>query len=248
MIPADLTVEVTLLLIAASFITSGITTAVGLGGGLVMLAIMANVLPVVAIIPLHGAVQTANNTSRAYLLRRHINWKIVIWFSLGGIAGITFASQIVVTLPLYLLQLIMGLFILYSAWGPKFKNISNGRKSLVFGGVISAVTSMFIGASGPIAAAFLPKSKLSHLEIVSNHAAIMLLQHSLKIIALGLLGFVFTPWVGLLVAMLLSGFLGSLAGRSILWRIPERMFKIVFNTVLTLLAFRMLYQAIIQVT
>lgn len=244
-IPPDLSLEVSLLLIGASFITSGITTAVGIGGGLAMLAIMANVMPVAAIVPIHGAVQTANNTSRTYLLRKNISLSILVWFSLGGIIGILFASQIVVTLPLYLLQLIMALFILYSVWGPKLKNFSNGKKSLVLGGIVSATTSMFIGASGPITAAFLPRSKLSRVELVSTHAGIMVLQHGLKIFALGLLGFIYTPWIGLLGGMLISGFLGSLAGRAILWRIPERRFKLVFNIVLTLLAMRMLYQAIV---
>ncbi|WP_419904298.1 sulfite exporter TauE/SafE family protein [Kiloniella sp.] len=244
LVPPALSVEASLLLIMASFFTSGITTAVGIGGGLVMLAIMANVMPVAAIVPIHGAVQTANNTSRTYLLRKNISLSILFWFTLGGIIGIALVSQVVLTLPVYLLQLIMSGFILFSVWGPKLKNFSNGKKSLVLGGIVSSATSMFIGASGPITAAFLPKSKLDRQQLVATHAGTMVLQHGFKIFALGLLGFVYSPWIGLLIAMLISGFLGSLAGRAILWRIPEQRFKLVFNIVLTLLALRMLYQAV----
>jgi uncharacterized membrane protein YfcA len=43
--------------------------------------------------------------------------------------------------------------------------------------------------------------------------------------------------------MLVSGFFGAMAGRAILWRIPEDKFKRIFNIILTLLALRMLYQA-----
>lgn len=245
LVPADLSVTTTLLLIVASFFTAGITTAVGIGGGLAMLAIMANILPVAAIVPVHGAVQMANNTSRAFLLRKDISLGILIWFAAGVIVGISLASQVVVTLPLNLLQIIMGLFILYSVWAPKLKNFSGGKPALFLGGVVSSAASLFIGASGPITMAFLPRSKLSRQQLVSTHAAVMVLQHGFKIFALGFLGFVFTPWIGLLVAMLVSGFLGSLAGRAILWRIPEEKFKIVFNIVLTLLALRMLYQALV---
>jgi len=40
LIPAELSFAVVVLLVASSFLTAGITTAVGIGGGLAMLAIM----------------------------------------------------------------------------------------------------------------------------------------------------------------------------------------------------------------
>ena len=246
LIPADLSPALYLLLVASSFLTAGITTAVGIGGGLAMLAIMANVMPVAGIVPVHGVVQTTNNSSRAYLLRKDICAGIFLWFSLGGILGIILASQVVVALPLNVLQLIMGLFILYSIWAPKLKNFSQGKASLFIGGIIASAASMFIGASGPITMAFLSRSKLTRQQLVSTHAAIMVLQHGLKILAFGMLGFVYMPWIGLLGAMLVSGFLGAVAGRAVLWRMPEEKFRIIFNSVLTLLALRMLYQAVIS--
>jgi len=149
----------------------------------------------------------------------------------------------VVTLPLDLLQIIMGVFILYSVWAPKLKNFNSGKTSLFLGGVVASAASMFIGASGPVTMAFLPRSELSRQQLVATHAAIMVLQHGFKIVALGVLGFVYAPWIGLLIAMLVSGFFGAMAGRAILWRIPEEKFKRIFNIILTLLALRMLYQA-----
>jgi len=189
--PADLPPLTGLLLIGASFVTSGITTAVGLGGGLAMLAIMANALPVAAIVPVHGAVQLANNTSRAYLLRQDISPAILLWFALGGILGVFLASQVVVSLPLNALQIIMGLFILLSVWAPKLKNFRSSKASLFLGGIIAAAASMFIGASGPLTMAFLPRAKLTRQQLVSTHAAIMVSQHGLKIAVFGYLGFVY---------------------------------------------------------
>ncbi len=246
LISAELSPAAFLLLIAASFLTAGITTAVGIGGGLAMLAIMANVMPVAAIVPVHAVVQATNNTSRAFLLRKDLIVPIFIWFSVGGLLGVLVASQVVVALPLDLLQIIMGVFILYSVWAPKLKNFSSGKGSQFFGGVIASAASLFIGASGPITMAFLPRSELTRQQLVATHAAIMVLQHGLKIFALGFLGFVYMPWIGLLAAMLVSGFFGAVAGRAILWRIPEEKFKLIFNLVLTLLALRMLYQAMAE--
>ena len=45
------------LLIVASFFTSLITASLGIGGGVLLLAILASTLPITALIPVHGLVQ-----------------------------------------------------------------------------------------------------------------------------------------------------------------------------------------------
>lgn len=51
----------TITMILASFFTSAITAAMGIGGGVVLMAIMAVFLPVSALVPVHGIVQMASN-------------------------------------------------------------------------------------------------------------------------------------------------------------------------------------------
>lgn len=242
-VPADLSLWSFILLVVASFVTAGITTAVGIGGGIAMLAIMANILPITAVVPVHGAVQLANNASRSFLLRKDIVKSILLWFVIGGIVGVTLAGQVVVTVPREILLTIMGCFVLFSVWGPKFKGMGSGNKSMFLGGILTAVMGLFIGGSGPIAAGFITRMNLKREQIIATHATNMVFQHGIKIITFGMLGFVFMPWVGFLIIMLIAGFLGTMAGRVILWHIPEEKFKRMFNMVLTALALRMLYQA-----
>lgn len=52
--PADLSVFASLMLIVASALTSMLTAALGIGGGVLLLAIMAVTLPATAIIPVQG--------------------------------------------------------------------------------------------------------------------------------------------------------------------------------------------------
>jgi uncharacterized membrane protein YfcA len=59
----------------------------------------------------------------------------------------------------------------------------------------------------------------------------------------GFLGFQFLPWLPALAAMILSGFLGTLAGRHILHRLPEKLFTQLFRAVLTVLGLRLLLLA-----
>ncbi|MEM8689778.1 MAG: sulfite exporter TauE/SafE family protein, partial [Pseudomonadota bacterium] len=49
------------LLIAVSAVTSFVTASLGLGGGVILLAVMALIVPGPAIIPVHGAVQIGSN-------------------------------------------------------------------------------------------------------------------------------------------------------------------------------------------
>ena len=71
----------------------------------------------------------------------------------------------------------------------------------------------------------------------------MTFQHLFKVIAFGVLGFAFGPYIPLLVGLLGFGALGTLAGRHILNRLPEHVFRIGLQTILTLLAIRLLYEA-----
>ena len=59
--PEGLSGAVGLALIAASALTSFITAAFGLSGGVTILALMAILLPPAALIPVHGAVQIGSN-------------------------------------------------------------------------------------------------------------------------------------------------------------------------------------------
>ena len=80
-------IEIALLALSA-FATAALTGVAGAGGGMLLLAIMLQLMPPAAAIPLHGAVQLAANTVRSWLLRRAIDWRIAWRFSLLLPAGI----------------------------------------------------------------------------------------------------------------------------------------------------------------
>ena len=69
----------------------------------------------------------------------------------------------------------------------------------------------------------------------------MTVQHLLKTVAFGFLGFAFSAWAGLIGLLIVFGFLGTLVGRLVLARIDERRFRIALNVILTLLAHRLIY-------
>ena len=59
--------------------------------------------------------------------------------------------------------------------------------------------------------------------------------------AFGLLGFEFAAWAFILAAMIGAGFMGTLAGKALLDRIPQALFARLFKLTLTALALRLLW-------
>ncbi len=242
--PDQLHLAASLTLIVTSFFTSALTAAVGLGGGVALIAIMATVMPASALVPVHGVVQLGSNAGRALVQLKHVDWLIALWFAVGAAIGAAVGGAIAVELPPAVLKAGIGLFVLWVVWGkaPHFGKAP--KRVMAAAGFASTFLSMFFGAAGPIGGAVLSTLGLPRHGFVANQAITALIMHIFKIIAFGALGFAFAPWLGLIVLMIASGFLGTLAGSRLLGRMDEKSFKTGFRWVMTALALNLLFQAV----
>lgn len=244
LLPDQLPIWSSLVLILASFFTSALTAAVGLGGGVALLALMANLMPLAALVPVHGLVQLGSNAGRAIVLVRHIAWDLMAWFAAGAVLGALAGGQIAITLPEVWLNIGIGLFLLWTVWGKAPRYRHTPKPAIAVAGFVSTVLSMFFGAAGPIGGAVLSGLDIPRQSFVATQAATALTMHILKIAVFGLLGFAFAPWAGLIAAMIISGFLGTLAGTRLLGHMPEARFRKAFRWVMTLLAINLLWRPI----
>ena len=243
LLPPEIGWPVGLALMAASFCTSALTAAFGIGGGAVLLAILANLLPPSALIPVHGVVQLGSNTGRALMMLPHLARDILLPFLAGSLLGISVGALVVVELPPAAIRIGVGAFILWSvvATPPGIF-----RRSAWVAGLGSSFLTMFFGATGPFVAAYVKTQKLGRMAYVATHAACMTAQHLLKVIAFGLLGFAFGEYLGLIAGMVAFGFLGTLAGGRVLMRIDERRFGFALNAILVILAARLIWEGTME--
>ena len=244
LIPPELSMLSAAGLVVLSFITSMLTAAVGIGGGLLMLTVMVSFLPPIIVLPVHGVIQLGSNGGRLAVMRQHVDWRIWGFFAIGSILGVILAGQVFINLSLEVLRALLGLFVLYAVWTPKLKPSNIALKGYTLVGIGTTFITMFVGATGPLVSSFLSPQKLGRERMVATLAACMTIQHGLKGIAFGVLGFYFQPWIPVIVIMIATGFLGTLLGRRILKKLPERLFSRLFRIVLTVLAGRLLYLAI----
>ena len=234
------------LLVAASFGTSFITAAFGIGGGGVLLAILASLVPPAALIPVHGLVQLGSNAGRAAIMFRHRDQTVLAPFIIGALVGVAVGGSVVVQLPPDILRVGVGVFILWSvlAKPPAFM-----RRSAVIAGGFSSFLTMFFGGTGPFVAAYVKTMGFPRMTHVATHALLMTVQHLLKTVAFGFLGFAFGQWMPLIAAMIASGVLGTVVGKQVLARIDEKRFKFALNAILIVLALRLIWagtQGLIQ--
>lgn len=241
LLPPDMGWHIALALMGTSFCTSMLTAAFGTGGGAILLAVLATLLPATALIPVHGVVQLGSNTGRALVMLPHLARGILVSFLIGSVVGIGLGGVLVTGLPPAVLRLGIGLFLIWSllAKPPAFI-----RRSAWLAGGFSSFLTMFFGATGPFVSAYVKALGTDRLTYVATHAACMTTQHLLKVIAFGLLGFAFGPYLGIIAGMVVFGFAGTLTGRQVLLRIDERRFRFVLNASLAVLAANLIWEGV----
>ena len=240
-LPESLGAAPAALLVVASFFTSAFTAAFGVGGGIAMLALMGLFIPVAALIPIHGAVQLGSNTGRTWHQRANVRLDIALPFIAGSLIGAIAGAFVVVQLPDALLKIVLGVFIIAVTWAKIPGLATLGSAGMMIASAVLAVTTMFVGATGPllspILAQILPNDRKA---LVATHGAAMTVQHGLKIVVFGFAGFAFWRWLPLIALMVASGFLGTVYGTRWLDRLPEATFRKWFRIGITILALDLL--------
>ncbi len=156
-------------------------------------------------------------------------------------AGAALGGVIVVNLAPALVQIGVGLFIL---WSLGFRPPALFTRWPALTGLISSFLTMFFGATGLFVAAFTRALDLPRHGFVATHASLMTAQHGLKTGVFAVLGFSFADWAAVILAMIVAGFLGTLAGRLILDRTTDARFKRVLDVLLALIALRLVWQGV----
>ena len=228
-------------LLAASFVSSFITVAFGIGGGAVLLAVLATLMPPAALIPVHGVVQLGSNATRGAMPLRYVSWRALPGFAVGSVIGVATGGVLVVDLPPAFIQVGVGLFIVWSvlarppAWLRRWPPLT---------GAVSSFLTMFFGATGTFVATYVKSLGLERHGHVATHAALMTMQHLLKVLTFGLLGFAFGPWLIVIAGMIVAGAAGTLAGRLLLTRLSDRIFRRALDIVLLLIALRLIWAGV----
>jgi uncharacterized membrane protein YfcA len=240
------------LLAAAALATSALSAIVGMAGGITLLAVMLLFFEPLVAIPLHGVVQLVSNGSRAWIQREHVRRDIVTRYAIlllpMGFAGLALARS----LPPEALRVAIGAFVLVATWRPSAllfgthpEEVDENRRFVVLGAV-AGFLNVSIGATGPLIAPFFLNIGLTRFALIGTKAACQMLGHISKVIVFGAVGFAFGANALLLALLCAMVVMGTWAGSQILHRVNERAFTILYKTVLTVIAVRLVVAEVLE--
>jgi uncharacterized membrane protein YfcA len=188
------------ILCAVALLTATLSAVVGMAGGITLLSVMLLFFDPLVAIPIHGVVQLVSNSSRTYVQRKHVEWKILRSYSLMlvpmGFVGLAVAQS----LPPTVTRALIGTFVLLATWKPSWLLIGahpersdTHRRFFVLGAVVG-VLNMTIGAAGPRIAPFFLRIGLTRQALIGTKAACQAVGHLVKIAIFGIAGFVFADY------------------------------------------------------
>jgi uncharacterized membrane protein YfcA len=242
-LPPGLGEGATLALVALSFGTSMLTATFSLGGGSLMIAVLALVFPPVVVVPVHGCIQLGSNASRALIQREHIQWKFILWLGLGAVLGAVLGGKFAYLLPEKWCAIAIGFFVLITTWLPQPKLIAGSPPLQLAGGTLVSALGMVVGAAGPLIAAFV-RGIPDRRQLVATHAVLVAAQHFFKLVVFVAMGFAFGQYLLLILMMVAAGFAGTAAGSRLLTRVPEKVFRLGFKALLSVVAIGLIWQAL----
>lgn len=228
-----------------TFFTSTIAGVVGLGGGMILIAILPSFLPVNALIPVHGLTQMSSNFSRAVFGYKDVQYQVIPKFIFGSLLGTALISSIIYYISLEYVPLFIGVYILLSLWSTKFNEKIKRFESYFIIGFFQTGLSLVVGATGPLTMTLLYKDFEKKDEVVATAAALMGITHIFKVFVFIFFGFAFFEYLWLLVFMIVGAVAGSYAGTNLRNKIDGKKFRSLLKILLSILAIKVIVSVFI---
>lgn len=241
-----------------ALLTSVLSAVAGLGGGVILLLVIAQFVAPTTAIPIQGAIQLVSNGSRALLLRRLIAWPVVGWSSLLLLPGSMVGVAIATSVPEDVVRVVLAAFVLVLAWRPQWVKLSPASSVAVHGepddaatrrpmlialGAATGLLNTTVGASGPVTSPFFKAVTATHVAFVATAAATQVAAHAAKLIAFTTGGWNVADHIDVIAVGIVGVVTGSWIGTRLLGRISTTHLDVVFKVVLTALAIRLLVTA-----
>jgi uncharacterized protein len=230
------------LLSAATIIAAAVSGMMGMGGGTILVAVMATILPPLKVVPLHGVVQLCSNSARGLLLWRNIVWRLFLLYLPGKAVGVLVARELYAGDGQPWFRPAIGTFVLaFLVWDRvRPKRLQVPRWLFALAGVGGGILTIVVGVSGPYLSAFFLRDDLTKEQVVATKASIQIVGHLAKIPIFVSLGFSYRESFPLLLPLLAASILGTWMGTRLLRGMRPAHFNVAFRALLLLLALRLI--------
>lgn len=215
------------LIALTALVASTLAAVSGFGGAAVLLPVLTLAYGIRLAVPILTVAQLIGNASRVYFNRTELNWPVVGWFALGGVPMALVGGMFFAHAPLHFLTRLLGAFLLLmvvwrhwafaARWKPPLR-------SFALIGACFSFLSALLGSVGPLMAPFFLAYGLVKNAYIGTEALATVTMHITKLIAYR--QFAVLPVRAILIGIALGPVMiaGSYAGKSIVNRLPARVF------------------------
>jgi len=216
-----------LLLGGAAFVASTLAAVAGFGGAAILLPILVPIFGIRDAIPILTVAQLVGNLSRVWFNRRDLEWRVVVWFAAGGVPAALAGGFLFASAPLKFLTRLLGIFLIavvvYRHSGKSSARRLPLRAFPLIGAVFSFLSAL-LGSVGPIMIPFFLAYGLVKGALIGTEALATVVMHVTKLVAYGSTSVLTTAGLQLGLAIGAIMILGSFVGKTLLDRLPERLF------------------------
>lgn len=220
------------LILFCVFVTSLVSGAFGMAGGMMLMGALVSLLPVPAAIILHAVSQFFANAGRAWLNRRHIVWGPMRFYVAGMLAGIAVMAVFSPVPSKAGIFLLLGAlpFVQISLLRKIRLDINEPRQGVACG-FLATLVQLAGGAAGMLINVFFQQARMNRHQTVATKAALQVLAHLMRMAYFGVLaaqvraeeGAPLSPW--LLGGVIATALCGTWLSTHILDRIDEQRFQ-----------------------
>lgn len=204
----------------------------GFGGGVIVLPVLVWVFGPEVAVPVVALFQLMGTTTRVWLARDHLNWKVVAWFAAGSTPFAILGSFLFIAADTDLLIRGMGggmIVLVLLTQLPWSRNIRMALWGFLPLGGASGFLAAVMGIPGPFAPVFYLAYGLKPREYMATFSLGMLLIQVPKL-AVYSTGALLTPLVvGLGLSLGVIAIAGACFGSTLLRRVPEKVFAVGIN-------------------
>lgn len=226
-----------------SLIASTLAAVTGFGGAALLLPVLIAFFGMRSAVPILTIAQLLGNGSRVWFNRRELNWRVVGWFALGGVPMALLGGYLFASAPLTKLTRLLGAFLLLIVVWRRFKpRVVRSFPTPAFAGIGagSSFLSALLGSVGPIMAPFFLAYGLVKGAYIGTEALSTVVMHVTKLFAYDQASLLNRS--DIITGLALGPFmiLGSLLGKKIVDRLPEKLFVAMIEAVLVIAGFMFL--------
>jgi uncharacterized membrane protein YfcA len=226
------------IILVTVFATSILSGVLGMAGGMILMAVLVTTVSVASAMMIHGAVQATANGSRAWFLRREIQWRILPPYLFGALLALAAFSALALIPDANLILIVVGTFPFLARAIPHLRGLDVSKTSVAIGcGVVVTGAQLLAGVSGPLLDVFYLNSTLNRFQIIASKALTQTLGHIMKLIYYGLIiGVTEDIVAGFYLLAMAIAVVGTRLGTRLLEKVNDQHFRKVSGYVILTIA------------